>query len=87
MATHTKTTIYFTVFVLFASLASLPLRAQTDLGALKGRVLDQRGAGISAATVTLRNPSTSFERTVQTGSSGDFAFVGVPLTGRVHRQA
>ena len=58
------------------------LAAQTDLGAFRGRVLDQGGAAIAGATVTLRNPATSWERTAQTDGSGDYSFVGVPLTGQ-----
>ena len=69
--------------VLFVcQVVTLNLTAQTDLGALKGRVLDKHGAVITSAKVTLRNPATAWERTSQTDGSGDFSFVGVPLTGQ-----
>ncbi len=58
------------------------LPAQTDLGAVKGHVQDQRGSDIANAAVTLRNPETAFERTARTDATGNFAFVGIPLTGR-----
>jgi len=61
---------------------SIQLLAQTDLGAVRGHVRDQRGDAINNATITLRNPATSFDRTVQTDSSGNFSFSGVPLTGQ-----
>ena len=61
---------------------TLNLVAQTDLGALRGTVQDQRGGAIAGAAVTLRNPATSWERTTQTDGSGDFSFTGVPLTGQ-----
>ena len=55
--------------------------AQTDLGAVQGHVQDQQNKAIAGATVKLHNPSTAFERTVQTDSSGNYSFIGVPLTG------
>ena len=57
------------------------LTAQTDLGAVQGHVQDQQNKAIAGATVKLHNPSTAFERTVQTDSSGNYSFIGVPLTG------
>jgi Carboxypeptidase regulatory-like domain/TonB dependent receptor-like, beta-barrel len=68
--------------LLACQVLTLNLTAQTDLGALRGQVQDQRGAAITGATVTLRNPSTSWERTAQTDGSGDYSFLGVPLTGQ-----
>ena len=70
------------VLTLLACCLTTQLPAPTDLGALKGHVQDQRGGAITNAAVTLRNPSTAFDRTVQTDSNGNFSFVGVPLTGR-----
>jgi len=64
-----------------ACLSTISLIAQTDLGALKGHIQDQHGAAIAGATVTLRNPATSLSRTVQSDSSGNYSFIGVPLTG------
>ena len=55
--------------------------AQTDLGAVQGHVRDQQNKPVSGASVNLRNPSTSFDKTVQTDASGNYSFIGVPLTG------
>ncbi len=67
---------------LFAAFwSSTYLAAQTDLGAVKGHVQDQQSKAIAGASVTLRNPSTAFDRTVQTDASGNYSFIGVPLTG------
>jgi hypothetical protein len=75
--------VRFFVFCVFAlGLASTALIAQTDLGALRGHVQDQQGHPISGASVTLRNPATALDRTVQTDSSGDYSFTGIPLTGQ-----
>ncbi len=66
--------------LVFQSL-TLQLAAQTDLGAIRVHVQDQSGSALAGATVTVRNPATSWERTAQTDGSGDYSFVGVPLTG------
>jgi len=57
------------------------LVAQTDLGTVRIRVQDQRGGPIAGASVTLRNPATSWERRAQTDARGQCYFAGVPLTG------
>ena len=57
------------------------LFAQTNLGAVKGHVQDQQSKAITGASVTLRNPSTAYNKTAQTDSSGNYSFLGVPLTG------
>jgi len=71
----------FLVLALFAAVASTCVLAQTDLGAVQGHVQDQQGNAITNASVTLRNPNSNFNRTLQTDSSGNYAFIGVPLTG------
>ena len=55
--------------------------AQTDLGVVQGHVKDPQNRPIAGAAVTLRNANTNLTRTVQTDSSGDYSFLGVPLTG------
>src|SRR5581483_11357547 len=62
-------------------LTSTNLLGQTDLGAVRGHVRDQQNRAVSGATVTLNNTETAYERTVQTDSSGNYSFIGVPLTG------
>jgi hypothetical protein len=70
------------ILVLFAGCLSLTqVVAQTDLGAVKGHVQDQQGKAISGASVNIHNPSTAFERTGQTDTSGNYSFMGIPLTG------
>ena len=70
------------VLALFAAFwSSTYLAAQTDLGAVQGHVQDQQSKAIAGASVTLQNPSTAFDRTVQTDASGNYSFIGVPLTG------
>ena len=61
---------------------AIQLPAQTELGALRGLVQDQQGAAITSATVVLRNPATSWERSTNTDSNGDYSFAGIPLTGQ-----
>ncbi|HUI85319.1 MAG TPA: TonB-dependent receptor [Candidatus Binatia bacterium] len=58
------------------------LIAQTDLGSISGHVRDQQSHAVSGAWVRLRNPDTNFDRTVQTDSSGNYSFIGIPLTGQ-----
>ena len=73
----------FQLFVLLASLfITLHLAAQTELGAVRGQIGDQRGGAIANATVGLHNPVTSWERTTQTDAAGNYSFSGVPLTGQ-----
>src|SRR5215471_8612793 len=68
--------------LLACCLQPLSLSAQTDLGAIRGRVQDQRGGSIVGATITVRNDSTSWQRTTQSDASGDYILTGVPLTGQ-----
>jgi outer membrane receptor protein involved in Fe transport len=58
------------------------LVAQTDLGAIRGHIQDQRGGAIAGATITVRNDATSWQRTTQSDASGDYSMTGVPLTGQ-----
>jgi hypothetical protein len=66
---------------LLCQLIAINLLAQTDLGSMRGHVQDRQGAAITSATVTLRNPATSWQKTTQTDGSGDYSFIGIPLTG------
>lgn len=67
---------------LFAALwSSTFLTAQTNLGVVQGHIQDQQNKAITGASVTLRNPSTAYNKTTQTDSSGNYSFLGVPLTG------
>ncbi|MCU1298799.1 MAG: hypothetical protein JWO91_3077 [Acidobacteriaceae bacterium] len=45
---------------------------------LRGTIKDASGALVTDAAVTLLNPSTQFERTTTTGSTGEYQFLQVP---------
>ena len=67
---------------LACSLQPFYLAAQTDLGAIRGRIQDQHGDAIAGATITVRNPATSWQRATQSDASGIYILTGVPLTGQ-----
>jgi hypothetical protein len=46
---------------------------------IQGSVTDQKGAVIPNATVTARNRATSFERTTQTDSEGNYQIAALPV--------
>jgi hypothetical protein len=51
---------------------------QTDTGSLSGTVLDTNRNAVEGARVTLAGPSGSAIGTVESGSTGQFAFTGLP---------
>src|SRR3954468_16005102 len=51
--------------------------AQSYYGTLKGSVMDQQGASIAGATVTLTDVSTHISRNVVTNGSGEYVFSAV----------
>ena len=55
------------------------LSAQIDRADLKGTVIDQSGARVPNATVTVLFPQTGFHREVTTTASGDYVFPALPL--------
>jgi hypothetical protein len=59
-------------------LGSPALRAQVG-AVVSGRVEDATGAGISAATVTLKSLETGATRTTTTDESGNYRFLAVPV--------
>src|SRR5215207_4661308 len=65
------------VLVLFAtvSISTASAQSQSSAADLNGTVVDPNGAVVSGATVTARNPSTGFTRTVTANDSGEFAFI------------
>ena len=60
---------------------SVPAGAQSQAttGVIEGTVLDESGAPVPAATVTLRNTATNFERAVTTDTDGRFRGLLLPL--------
>jgi hypothetical protein len=74
-----KIALFFPLLVLvFGLLVSTPVLAQST-ATLQGTVTDAKGAIIPNATVTVKNKNTSFERTVQTDSDGNYQFAGLPV--------
>ncbi|MEO5857378.1 MAG: carboxypeptidase regulatory-like domain-containing protein [Pyrinomonadaceae bacterium] len=59
--------------------ASLFAQSQSTTGLIQGTVVDQNGAVLSGASITVRNVNTGFERTVTSNSDGFFAAPLLPL--------
>jgi hypothetical protein len=68
------------VLILAAGLAA-PLFAQSQAttGVIEGTVLDDSGAAVPGAGVTMRNTATNFERTATTDNDGRFRGLLLPL--------
>ena len=74
-----KIALFFSLFLLVAGLlVSSPVLAQST-ATLQGTVTDAKGAVIPNATVTVRNRSTSFERTAQTDTDGNYQVAALPV--------
>ena len=56
---------------------SVPTAAQIGGGALAGTVVDQGGAGVPGATVTITAVGTNLSRTVMTGADGGYLVTGL----------
>ena len=82
MRERLRITLPILYWLLACCLSSTLVIAQTDLGAVRGHVQDQQQRAVAGASVTLRNPATNFDRTIETDGSGDYSFIGVPLTGQ-----
>jgi len=65
----------FSLFLLALLVISLPLCAQTV--ALRGQIMDESGAVVPGATVTINGPS-GLLKTVTSGNDGSYSFVGLP---------
>src|SRR6266480_766569 len=63
------------VFVLFIDAPALAQSTAT----LQGTVTDSKGAVVPNATVTVRNRGTSFERTAQTDTDGNYQVAALPV--------
>ncbi len=53
--------------------------AQSTGGRIRGTISDPSGASVAAATVTLINEATHSTRDVQSGASGEYIFIEVPV--------
>src|ERR1700689_5499105 len=70
----------FRVAVLLFSLWIAPrLGAQQTLGGITGTVLDDSGAIIPAATVTIVGNETKLTRSQNTNEAGNYDFVNLPI--------
>ncbi len=62
-----------------AALIATPSAMAQSTAILQGTVMDSKGAVVPNATVTVRNRSTSFERTTQTDSDGNYLVAALPV--------
>jgi len=68
---------------LLLSLVPTAIAQNTGVGIIQGTVLDQAGAAVAGAAITLVNDSTTYTRTATTGVDGNYAFTEL-LPGRYH---
>src|SRR6516164_3455056 len=70
-----KRVLVVSVFVILCTAISLPVQAQTlgSTGTISGRVLDQSGTVIPAATVSIKNDLTGAMTTAPTDATGRFS--------------
>ncbi|MGB7282132.1 MAG: carboxypeptidase-like regulatory domain-containing protein, partial [Candidatus Acidiferrum sp.] len=66
-------------FALVALLAASRVAAQSTGGEIRGTISDPSGASVAAANVTLINEATGTQRTMQSGSNGEYLFIEVPV--------
>jgi hypothetical protein len=59
--------------------AAVFAQSQATTGLIQGTVLDQNGAVVAGASVTVKNVNTGFERTVSSNSDGFFSAPLLPL--------
>ena len=67
------------LFCVAALSSALLAQSQTTTGTIQGTVVDQNGAVVSGASITVRNVNTGFERTVTSNSDGFFTAPLLPL--------
>lgn len=67
------------LFALLAFSLALPAAAQFDSGTISGSITDSSGAFIPHATVTVTNVQTSFKKTLQTDSGGNYTASALPF--------
>ncbi|HEY0457991.1 MAG TPA: carboxypeptidase regulatory-like domain-containing protein [Pyrinomonadaceae bacterium] len=71
--------IFYLLFFIFVLAEISPVRAQSSLGEIRGRVADSNGAVVSGASVEIKNQATSETRTVQTNSDGEYTISKLPV--------
>src|SRR2546426_12748114 len=70
----TKFLILCATVVAMTLAGSVPAAAQYTTGSLGGTVVDQTGALVPEAKLTVQNADTSFTQSVSTGADGAFLF-------------
>src|ERR1051325_9095622 len=74
-----KIAVFFPLFLLVAGLLLIsPVLAQST-ATIQGTFTDEKGAVIPNASVTVRNKATSFKRTTQTDSNGNYQLAALPV--------
>jgi outer membrane receptor for ferrienterochelin and colicin len=68
-----------TLLVLIVFWMAPPALAQFDTGTISGSITDSSGAVIPNATVTVMNVQTSFKKTLQTDSGGNYIASALPF--------
>jgi len=68
----------FLVFVFSLVLAAPCLAQTTSTGAISGAVMDQSGAALQGASLTLTQAATNFRRQTQTDQAGRYSFLLLP---------
>ncbi|HUB52481.1 MAG TPA: TonB-dependent receptor [Terracidiphilus sp.] len=68
--------VYVCVLLAMTILASR-VNAQLEAGQIAGTVMDQTGAAVPDATITVKNLSTNTVRTTKSSSSGEYLVVGL----------
>src|ERR1700685_1032886 len=77
---HCHRIIVFLFSLTPAMLLAAPFAgAQSTGGRIRGTVSDPSGASVTAATVTLINEATHAAHEVQSGASGEYIFIEVPV--------
>src|SRR5215467_1680817 len=67
------------VIAVVALLSATFLNAQSTGGRIRGTVVDPSGGAVSAAKVVLINEANGTQRDTQTGATGEYIFLEVPV--------
>jgi hypothetical protein len=68
-----------TILLLLALCVAPAAYAQSDTGSVRGAVMDERGAAVVTAEVTITNADTGYSRSVKTDDSGNYVFQSIPV--------
>jgi outer membrane receptor protein involved in Fe transport len=69
----------FSLLLLAAAVFATTSATAQSTATLQGNIVDSKGAVLPNATVTVRNRSTSFERTTQTDNDGNYQVAALPV--------